>query len=176
MRATMLLLVLLTAAACSTKAVQNPSATAASTAAPTLATEAPTTASPTASPAMVTREVTGTIGFQSPSGNIRCDMFGRNDAGYSLVRCEATSHAWTVPPRPANGGCTGDWYGRLIIDENRAFFGCASEALATGGALPYGHALHDGSNICESSEQGIKCTSQITGHGFTLSKQAYTLY
>jgi len=156
--------------ACSTGATTRSAPSAA-------ATEAPSAqpASPTPSPAEIVRVVTGTIGFQSPTHNIRCDMYGANDAGYSVARCEATSHTWAVPPRPANG-CGGDWYGRIAIDENRALFICASEALAGGPVLPYGHGLRDGSIICDSTEQGVKCTSQITGHGFTLSRQAYTLY
>jgi hypothetical protein len=142
--------------------------------------EAPATTQPAATmsptPTEVVTDVSGAVGFQSPSHNIRCDMLGKNDAGYSVVRCEATQHVWQVPPRPANGGCTGDWYGRIVMDEDRAFFGCASEALVSGPVLPYHHALRGGTILCESSEQGIKCTSQVSGHGFTLSRQAYTLY
>jgi len=160
-------------AGCSTNNAAQPVASASAqpaTAAPSTsqpATPAPSVAAP--------RVVTGTVGFQSPSRNIQCDMFGRNDAGYSVARCDTAVHNWKVPPRPPNG-CGGDWYGRIAIDEDRALFVCASEGLKTGPVLPYGQALRDGSIVCESLEQGVRCTSQVSGHGFTLSRQNYTLY
>jgi hypothetical protein len=157
-------------AACSTKTAQQPLSSPAA-----LPAQSATAQTPTASPAEVIRVISGVVGFQSPTGNIHCDIVGGDRADNSGARCDTASHSWTIPPRPSTE-CIGDWYGRIGIEDGRAQFECASEATLSGPVLPYGHALRDGAILCESSEAGVKCTSQITGHGFTVSRQTYTLY
>jgi hypothetical protein len=129
--------------------------------------QAPPTASATAAP--TPRVVSGFVSFETPSRNIRCGLTGDS------VRCDPTNHTWTTPPKPAS--CEFDWGGSLGVSATgAAHFDCVSDALPPGAVLPYGQSIRDGSIVCESSASGVKCTSQQSGHGFTVSRERYTLY
>ena len=125
--------------------------------------------SPPATPAPTPRVVTGFASFVMPSRNISCELTG------DAVRCDPALHIWTTPPKPSS--CEFDWGGSLGVSATgAAHFLCVSDAVPPGSVLPYGQSIRDGAIVCESSASGVKCTSQSTGHGFTLSREAYTLY
>ena len=42
--------------------------------------------------------------------------------------------------------------------------------------LPYGSALRSARILCESATTGVTCRDTVTGHGFTLSREAYSLF
>jgi hypothetical protein len=53
---------------------------------------------------------------------------------------------------------------------------CIYDSVAgIGDVLPYGEAVRVGQVVCESRIGGVLCRSD-DGHGFTLSRQAYTLF
>jgi hypothetical protein len=42
--------------------------------------------------------------------------------------------------------------------------------------LAYGHGVRDGQVLCVSQPAALRCEYVATGHGFTLAKEAYTLF
>jgi hypothetical protein len=109
--------------------------------------------------------------FLLPSKNIGCGMWeGR-------VRCDIADKTWTLPPKPAS--CVeGDWaYGIFLNPGTKAKFGCPTDsALGAQDILAYGHALRVGHTICDSEAAAVKCWNDSDGHGFTLSKENYSLF
>lgn len=109
--------------------------------------------------------------FISPSGNIGCMM----DAGF--VRCDISERDWAPPPRPAD--CysqTGFGQGISLDTWGPARFVCAGDTvMGTGAPLPYGQFHANGGVSCNSEPSGMRC-SNSDGHGFTLSRQGYTLF
>lgn len=43
-------------------------------------------------------------------------------------------------------------------------------------ALPYGSALRNSRFLCESATTGVTCRNTVTGHGFTMSREAYSIF
>jgi hypothetical protein len=83
---------------------------------------------------------------------------------------------WDVPPDP---GCELD-YGHAfqVAGDGEAAIVCAGDTVfpADGPVLAYGHGLRAGDVVCVSSESGVRCHSERSGHGFTLARAAYTLF
>ena len=95
-------------------------------------------------------EVFRTAGFQSPTGNLRCNTGGglltcsRGNDGLSAYM-DATSQPDT------------------IFDD-----------LQTGGVVvSYGSDWESGTFRCDSESTGITCRSTTSGHGFFLSRDVY---
>lgn len=111
------------------------------------------------------------VGFTSPSGNIGCML----DADY--VRCDIAERDWSPPPRPADcPDFTGYGQGIALNRTGLAAFVCAGDtALGGGPALAYGESRSIAGITCASEPSGMRCTNS-DGHGFTLSRQAYTLF
>jgi hypothetical protein len=42
--------------------------------------------------------------------------------------------------------------------------------------LPYGSALASGVIRCESATSGVTCRNTSTGHGFTMAREAYSIF
>jgi len=153
------LFALLLLAACSSKTPAAGPATA----------PVPSTVAATPTPAATPRVVSGFTSFLTPSRNIRCELTG------DAVRCDPTNHTWAVPAKPAD--CEFDWGGSLGVSaQGNAHFLCVSDAIPEGPVLAYGQSIRDGPILCESSPAGVKCTSQQSGHGFTVSREIYTFY
>ncbi|AFM17000.1 hypothetical protein Mycch_2220 [Mycolicibacterium chubuense NBB4] len=110
------------------------------------------------------------VGFTSPSRNVGCML----DDDY--VRCDIAERQWSPPPRPA--GCpavTGYGQGIELQATGPASFVCAGDTAMGGGpALPYGQVQARAGISCGSEPSGMRC-SNSEGHGFTLSRQGYTL-
>lgn len=113
--------------------------------------------------------------FQSPSGNISCDM-----AAFSgivpEVACEVVERTWTAPPRPQN--CDAGWGDRIgMIQGSPPGLGCHSDTTR-GMDLPtlaYGASRSLASLTCTSAPNGITCTDASTGHFFRISRESYEL-
>ena len=153
---------------------------------------AATTLTPTASPTDV-RKVGDAAGFATPSGRIVCIMADNS------VRCDfiATDKAWTSP-QPK--GCQLAWGDSLQLAQT-AGSTCHGDTLAdtpaldsdfvgwrhpsdppvvvnglTLAALPYGSAIVLGTLECDSATTGVTCLNTSTRHGFTMSREAYTIF
>lgn len=151
---------------------------------------APST-SPTAGPTDV-RKGGDSAAFSSPSGRIVCFM------GVEGTRCEFNGDKAWKPPQPP--GCQLDWDSILVVEET-AGAGCAGDTVAetaqvgseyttwrrpsdptvvvygmTMAVLPYGSGLISGAYTCESATTGVTCRNTTTGHGFTMAREAYSLF
>ena len=125
--------------------------------------------------------VTDSYIFQSPSGNIGCEMFERDDDGMEAAVCKIHDHTWAAPP-PGDGGCANGFVGQdltlsrggtacvgvypsqiwLALDYNKA-------------TLAYGQTHTIGTITCDSEPAGMTCTDSSTGHFFRVSRESYQL-
>jgi len=119
----------------------------------------------------VDREVHELTGFKSPSGNVGCSI------DMDSVRCDISERNWAPPPRPAD--CEFDYgQGITLSPGEPAQFVCAGDTALTpeAGPLPYGDSITAGILRCESAESRITCLDRKTGHGFSISREAYQLF
>jgi hypothetical protein len=116
------------------------------------------------------REVFELSGFISPTGNVSCMI----DADWA--RCDIIDRDWSPPPRPAD--CEFDYgHGISLAPGEPAQFVCAGDtAFGADDVLPYGDSITAGVLRCESADKGITCRDAQSGHGFSLSRQAYRLF
>ena len=121
-------------------------------------------------PAPADREVSEMTGFVSPSGNVSCMI----DADWA--RCDIIDRDWSPPPRPAD--CEFDYgQGISLAPREPAQFVCAGDtAFGADEVLPYGESITAGALRCESAESWITCRDVHTGHGFSISREAYRLF
>lgn len=117
-----------------------------------------------------TREITATFQFTTPSKNIGCFV------GADGARCDIAQKSWKPPPKPAD--CELDYGNGLAVDaEQKATVTCAGDTvLGSKEILPYGEAVRVGSFVCESQSVGVRCTNDKSGHGFTISREKFTLF
>ncbi len=108
--------------------------------------------------------------FSSPTGNIGCVI------SPASVRCDIGDRTWKPPPAPAD--CPLDYgQGVEVGRKNAATLVCAGDTtLGATRVLAYGHASQVGSFLCTSEQSGMQCGNTSTGHGFTLSRDAYELF
>jgi hypothetical protein len=122
-------------------------------------------------PRPVDREVYKLTHFTSPSGNIGCVI----DTGG--VRCDIAERNWSPPPRPAD--CNLDYGHGISIGAGKpARVVCAGDTTIGSGGEPlaYGDAIAAGPMRCESAQSGITCRDVESGHGFSISREAYRLF
>lgn len=138
------------------------------------------------------RKVGDAAAFSSPSGRIICYL------GLDAARCDFVGDkAWTAA-KPA--GCELDWQSTLVV-VNTAGAGCVGDTVIetavvgsewttwrragdptvvvydmTMAVLPYGSALASGVIRCESATSGVTCRNTSTGHGFTMAREAYSIF
>ena len=142
-----------------------------SSAAARMSTAEQTTASSTpVEPQPVDREVHELTGFVSPSGNVSCMV----DADWA--RCDIIDRDWSPPPRPAD--CEFDYgQGISLAPGEQAQFVCAGDtAFGADAVLPYGQSITAGVLRCQSAPSSITCRDVRTGHGFSISREAYRLF
>lgn len=138
------------------------------------------------------RKVTDAAAFATPSGRIVCVIA-------DSVRCDYISDdkAWTSP-QPK--GCDLAWGDSLYLTKV-AGSTCHGDTLAdtpaldsgyvgwrrsgdptvavnglTLAALPYGSGILVGTLECDSATTGVTCTNSSTTHGFTMSREAYSIF
>ncbi len=117
--------------------------------------------------------------FASPSGNIACVITSSGDSELVArgVRCDIDERDWLPPPRPAD--CELDYGHGVVLG-----VGEAAELLCAGDTtmgrdsepLAYGDAITAGPLRCESAQSGITCRDVESGHGFSISREAYQLF
>jgi hypothetical protein len=164
--------VLLTLGACTTTtagpavAVSSPGITGTTTDAAT-----PGATTPGATASVVIATVSGdTTLFLTPSGNIGCAVTA------SGARCDIGDRFWTAPPKPAS--CQLDYGNGVSVSASGAGVSCAGDTLlhSSTNVLAYGHGIRNGQVQCVSQSTGVRCEYLATGHGFTIAKEAYTLF
>jgi hypothetical protein len=109
--------------------------------------------------------------FLTPSRNIVCALTTTS------VRCDIGRRQWTAPPKPA--GCALDWGNGLQIQgTGPAAFVCAGDSLlgATSETVGYGYAVRAGDFLCDSASGALRCDNSVTGRGFTLAVEHYTVF
>jgi hypothetical protein len=119
---------------------------------------------------------TGYQSFQSPSGNISCQLGTFIDSGVvrGTAACQVGQHDFTAPPRPAN--CDGGWGDSVGLTEGRrATLQCHTDTLlgSSEPVLEYGQSRSARSITCESTQAGVTCTDSNSGHSFSISRDGY---
>jgi len=115
--------------------------------------------------------------FQSPSGNIFCEM------GVGGVTCEIGDHTYGLPPSPCEHSA---WGGRFSMDQGSApVMECHNDTIRPSYSSPgpnpdvptlnYGQTRSLGAITCDSEQSGVTCTDSRTGHFFRLSRDSYQL-
>lgn len=120
--------------------------------------------------AAVTREITASYDFVTPSKNIGCVLSAES------ARCDIAKKSWKAPPKPDD--CDLDWgNGVAVGGDGEASIVCAGDTVLGGSqTLPYGDAVRVGDYVCASSQAGVRCTNEPSGHGFSLSRRSYELF
>lgn len=146
-----------------------------------------------ATAAIDVRQVADAAAFATPSGRIVCVMADNS------VRCDyiAGDKAWTSPQPKA---CQLAWGDSLQLTQT-AGSTCHGDTLADSpsldsglvgwrrsgdptvevnglalAALPYGSGIALGTLECDVASTGVTCTNTGTGHGFTIAREAYTIF
>ena len=139
------------------------------------------------------RKVADAAAFATPSGRIVCIIADNS------VRCDfiSSDKAWTSP-QPK--GCDLAWGDSLYLTQT-AGSTCHGDTLAdtpaldsgyvtwrrsgdptvvvnglTLAALPYGSAILVGTLQCDSATTGVTCRNTATGHGFSMAREAYSIF
>jgi len=114
--------------------------------------------------------------FQSPSGNLACEITGETSKVPARVTCSAATYFYIPPPSPPD--CTVGEFGHAITLTRNigAHFACTpGPKTAATGILPYGSTTTLDSITCASSTEGVVCTDD-TGHGFHIERDTYKLW
>lgn len=153
----------------------------------------PTAATTTAAPAGDVRKVADAGAFATPSGRIVCLV------STDSVRCDFVGQdkAWQAPKPP---GCELDWGSSLYVTKTAGSTCAGDTVVATASvdsdyvswrrardplvtvydmklvALPYGSSLAAGTFQCDSASTGVTCRNTATGHGFTMAREAYSVF
>ncbi len=159
---------------------------------PTSPPAAPTTAATTTAPAGDVRKVAAGA-FATPSGRIvclvstdsvRCDFVGADKAWQAPKpgSCELDWGSSLYVTKTAGSTCAGDTViDTASVDSDYVSWRKASDPIVTVYdlklvALPYGSSLAAGTFQCDSASTGVTCKNTATGHGFTMSREAYSVF
>ena len=110
--------------------------------------------------------------FQSPSGNIFCEVNRDEWSGKTTVSlsCEVNKSTAKLPPKPSDCGL--EW-GKLFYVEARgkAIRYCGNDVLfnPTLPVLPYGEVWQVGGFRCDATTVRVRCVN-LDKHGFELSR------
>lgn len=160
-----------------------------------------TSATPTSAPAVPTttapagdvRKVADAGAFATPSGrivclvstdSIRCDFVGADKAWQAPKpgNCELDWGSSLYVTKTAGSTCAGDTVvDTASVDSDYVSWRKASDPIVTVYdlklvALPYGSSLAAGTLQCDSASTGVTCMNTATGHGFTMSREAYSVF
>lgn len=107
--------------------------------------------------------------FTIPDGSIGCDV----ESAYA--RCDQVHRDWALPPPPAD--CSSGWgHGIEMQLGSRASVFCGSDSVLGGRVLAPGHGIKVGFVECDVvTATQVLCSSSSDGHGFTVTRKAYSL-
>src|SRR5262249_55571357 len=118
--------------------------------------------------------VTDSYIFQSPSGNIGCEMLEHDD-GTDVAVCKIHDRTWASPPPGADGGCPART-AAVAQDLTLSRGGTACVGVYPSQiwlaldynkvTLDYGQTHTIGTITCDSEPSGVTCTDSSTGHFF----------
>jgi hypothetical protein len=120
--------------------------------------------------------------FQSPSGNIGCEMGTLSD-GRGGASCDITQYDFAAPgncPNGAGNNRGASFVSFVLHQGSQAQIECHSgHTDVVGGTgertLDYGQTSSAGTVSCDSEPTGITCTDSSTGHFFRVSRESYQL-
>jgi hypothetical protein len=118
--------------------------------------------------------------FQSPSGNISCNLVNypptdKLGFGKNFVQCDIANHSW-VPPQPPPQGRTDATSTFLLIRGQLPIVGYSPGTVGDGApTLDSAQAQSAGAIACRSEQSAMKCTDASTGHFFRVSQESYEL-
>ncbi|MDQ1288643.1 MAG: hypothetical protein QG622_2209 [Actinomycetota bacterium] len=111
----------------------------------------------------------GSHRFSTPTKNIGCEI------GPGSVRCDIAERSWQPPSTPAT--CTTDFGQGLIVTRAGTTLVCAGDSVLEGTTIvAYGSGVRSGAYECVSLKLGVTCKDTDSGHGFTLSRDAYAIF
>ena len=116
------------------------------------------------------------VEFFSPSRNIACAVSTVDTEMPVGARCDISQKTWKAPAKPTD--CEFDWGQALTLDA-KAGFECVSDAAVNAQDAPvleYGQGVKLKTITCVSANSGITCTNSATGHGFSVSREKYSLF
>ncbi len=110
--------------------------------------------------------------FSSPTGNIGCAI----DKDYA--RCDISSKSWEAP---GDSSCELEYGDAIEVSGNgEGEFVCHGDTTrGSDDTLEYGdsiQATRSGAVVCSSAESGMTCENRDTGHGFSISREAYDTF
>lgn len=114
--------------------------------------------------------------FQSPSGNIFCNMPAFSGMSPEAV-CEIVDRTWSPPPRSQD--CVGEWGDRVtLVQGGWPAFTCHTDTTRDPRlpVLAYGESRSVANLTCASAPDGVTCTDTGTGHFFRISRESFELY
>jgi hypothetical protein len=112
-------------------------------------------------------------GFQTPSGNIFCQLFDNMDP--ELIRCDIQAID-TQPEWPADCD-SGYGHSFAVYARGRAKSLCVGNSVVdiTQDVLQYGQTWRGAGMTCVSKKTGLTCTNE-QGYGFSLSRASQVLF
>jgi hypothetical protein len=111
--------------------------------------------------------------FQTPSGNIGCELLD------GVARCDIGKRTWSPPARPASCPNIVDFgQGLEVSGSAPARFVCAGDTASDPASpkLAYGSGSEVGGFLCVSEQNGLTCTDHASAHGFFISIQSYRIF
>lgn len=116
--------------------------------------------------------------FQSPSGNILCQMYTPLGGNTPLAYCQIADHTWAAPAQSSYGCTLAPTADQFRINQGEAAaFPCMTQHMAPQQQpiLDYGQSRSVGALRCDSDPSGMTCTDTSTGHFFRVSSDSYDL-
>jgi hypothetical protein len=117
--------------------------------------------------------------FQSPSGDIVCEISTGSDRTGGVF-CDIGAYG----PPPYRPDCPQGWGVRFGLNQDNAPVSqCQEDTIIPGSrpsnrglaTLAYGKTASAGTITCDSEPTGIRCTDASTGHFFRVSQESYQL-
>ncbi len=118
--------------------------------------------------------------FQSPSGDISCNLVyyppvPEHLVGKNFAQCDVANHSW-VPPQPPPQGRDNATSTFVLIRGQVPIVGYSPGTVGDGSpTLDYAQAQSAGAITCRSEQSAMKCTDASTGHFFRVSQESYEL-
>lgn len=114
--------------------------------------------------------------FQSPSGNLVCEIIGETSKATGHVTCSAATYFYAPPPPPPDCPIGGFGHAIALTRAVGANFTCMPGPKKAGArVLSYGSFAALDSITCVSATDGITCNDD-TGRGFRIERDAYNLW